>query len=360
MAERITQQLIATKAGVHSSTVSLALADHPSIPLATRKRIKALAIKLGYRRDPLLAALVSYRKNRPPTEKGVLGWIDLRTDKKAVLSAYGPLWDGAFERARDRGWKLEIFLPAQDGLSLPKLSRILRARGIQGLVIAPLPDGVSSMNLEWPWFSAVVASRTLLAPRLHSIAPHQAYNMRLLCLKTHALGYRAPGLFIGVAANERVGHNWVGAFLDFQHSTPGVRAIPPLTPAAATDPAKLVAWARRHRPDVIITTRPAECVAILGAAGIRIPADVGLAQPSGVATGSDLPLYHVDECFAEVGRRAIDTLEGMIHRHETGVPAKPLSISIEGELRDGPTLRARGSARGPARSTLNYMSSAVD
>ena len=335
MAERITQQAIATKAGVHSSTVSLALADHPSIPADTRKRIKALAIKLGYRRDPLLSALVSYRKNRAPVAKGVLGWIDLRTNPQVAPSAYNPLWDGALERSRERGWKLEVFCPAQDGLSLPKLSRILRARGIQGLVIAPLPDGVSAMNLEWPWFSAVVASRTLLTPRLHSIAPHQAHNMRLLSLKIHALGYRRPGLFIGQAANERVGHNWLGAFLDFQFSTPGLQAIPPLTPAAATDPAELVAWAKKYRPDVIITTRPADCRAMLGAAGLRIPEDVALAQPNGEVGAGDPLICYVDECFAEVGRRSIDTLEGMIHRHETGVPAKPLSISIDGELRTG-------------------------
>jgi DNA-binding LacI/PurR family transcriptional regulator len=343
MAERVTQQLIATKAGVHSSTVSLALADHPSIPAATRKRIKALALKLGCRRDPLLAALVAYRKNRAPIAKGVLGWIDLHADKKRARTAFGPLWDGAVARARERGWNLEVFCPAHDGLSLPKLSRILRARGIQGLVIAPLPDGLSTLELEWSWFSAVVASRTLLSPRLHSIAPHQAFNMRLLCQKLYALGYRSPGLFIGQAANERVEHNWGGAFLDFQFTTLGVRAIPPLTPAGATDSAALVGWAQNHRPDVIITTRPADCRAILGKEGIRIPEDVVLAQPNGDIGAGEALICYVDECFAEVGRRAIDTIEAMINRHETGVPGKPLSISIDGEIRDRLSLRPCGT-----------------
>ena len=48
---RPTVKLIAAKAGLSGAAVSLALRDHPSIPPATRARIKRLADQLGYRVD---------------------------------------------------------------------------------------------------------------------------------------------------------------------------------------------------------------------------------------------------------------------------------------------------------------------
>jgi len=43
---------VARAAGVHQTTVSLALRNHASIPAATRERIKAAAAELGYKQIP--------------------------------------------------------------------------------------------------------------------------------------------------------------------------------------------------------------------------------------------------------------------------------------------------------------------
>ena len=48
---------LAKIAGVSESTVSRALADHPSVAQATRVRIKALASELGYRINPIARSL---------------------------------------------------------------------------------------------------------------------------------------------------------------------------------------------------------------------------------------------------------------------------------------------------------------
>ena len=55
---KATLEDVALKAGVHRTTVSLALREHPRIPAATRMRIKAIAAKLGYRINPLVSALL--------------------------------------------------------------------------------------------------------------------------------------------------------------------------------------------------------------------------------------------------------------------------------------------------------------
>ena len=59
----VTLQDVADRAGVHRSTVALALRDHPRIPAATRTRLRALATQLGYRQNPLVAALMRSRRS---------------------------------------------------------------------------------------------------------------------------------------------------------------------------------------------------------------------------------------------------------------------------------------------------------
>ena len=51
-------QDIADRVGLSRSAVSLALRNHPSIPEATRERVRQAAAELGYRRNPLVAALM--------------------------------------------------------------------------------------------------------------------------------------------------------------------------------------------------------------------------------------------------------------------------------------------------------------
>ena len=61
---RVTQQDVALRAGVHRTAVSLALKKHPSIPAETRERIEAVAAEMGYVPDPMLSALAAYRGSR--------------------------------------------------------------------------------------------------------------------------------------------------------------------------------------------------------------------------------------------------------------------------------------------------------
>ena len=55
---------VAQAAGVSVMTVSLALRRAPSIPEATRQRVLAEAARLGYRRNPLVSALMAGLRGR--------------------------------------------------------------------------------------------------------------------------------------------------------------------------------------------------------------------------------------------------------------------------------------------------------
>ncbi|RRJ98846.1 LacI family DNA-binding transcriptional regulator [Opitutaceae bacterium TAV3] len=60
----VNMEAVARAAGVHRTTVSMALRGHPKLPEATRARIRELAERMGYRPNPLVQALMSTRAAR--------------------------------------------------------------------------------------------------------------------------------------------------------------------------------------------------------------------------------------------------------------------------------------------------------
>ncbi len=52
---------------MHFTTVGLALRGEFPLPESTRRRIRDIADRLGYRPDPMLAALNVYRRSKRPS-----------------------------------------------------------------------------------------------------------------------------------------------------------------------------------------------------------------------------------------------------------------------------------------------------
>lgn len=134
MTRRITQRDIAREAGVDVSTVCLSLNGHPRIPAATRERITALALEMGYRPDPALSSIAMTRWQGRRDVKGlVIGFLG---DPKADTEIEARIQEaGAREQAKALGYGLERFSIAAYP-SPEKLAQVLRARGIRGLIVA--------------------------------------------------------------------------------------------------------------------------------------------------------------------------------------------------------------------------------
>src|SRR3954470_9489823 len=188
---RTTQDDVARTAGVHRTTVSLALKDHPRIPVATRQRIRAIADRLGYAPDPMLSSLVAYRtQKRPVAFHGTLGWL--------VSSAEGFTWrevphfrdayEGALARARRCGFEFELFDLHGPGMTPHRLAGILRARNITGLLLCP--QRIPHLTLEFPWdeFSAVTFGYGMAEPKLHTVSPAHYLAVRRIMAELPRLG----------------------------------------------------------------------------------------------------------------------------------------------------------------------------
>ena len=339
----VTQHDVALAAGVSRSTVTRALRDDPQISAAERARIHALAQKLGYRPNPLVTALMTQlRTGKPATFRGTLGYVVFGWDEAAWRANpdQRAMFEGAQNRATELGYRVELHVHEPARMSARRLSGLLVARGIQGLLLpAPSRHEIDPPLLQWPKFALATLGFRLGGPGLHFTANDHFASTWSLLHNLEGRGYRRPGLLLDTTVESLTSFRIEGAFAAFQshHLAPADRLAPLLAPGLA--PETVLAWARREKPDVVIANTPAP-LASLRAAGVRVPAQTGFAllrvnqheHPgvSGMNPRSDL-----------VGSAGVDMVTAQINRSETGMPANQRGLLVESDWHEGATLRPR-------------------
>ena len=348
---RVILKDIAIKAGVHVTTVSLALRNHQRIPEATRKRIRELAKKMGYQPDPLLRSLTAYRGNimerkNPPTLAYVTNWDTRWGWKKAV--AHLGFFAGAQAKAEELGYKLEHFWLHEPGLTQERLSRMLCVRGINGLIIASHSRQMGD-NLEFDWdrFSAVKIDYFPHRPVLHNVTNNQSSVIRLAMRKVIEAGYRRIGFVMHRGWNHAVDHNWTAGFLCEQEQLPRASRIPThifpepfpvdrwfneTDASVQADPEPLGRWLEKYRPEVLIS-KAAYVLPALKQLGIQVPRDLAfvnlfLDEHSAGQAG-------VRQNHTMVGSLAVEILAGQLHHQKFGIPQIPTTTFVEGTWFDG-------------------------
>lgn len=338
---RPTQKDIARLAGVTQATVSLALRKHPAIKQETIELVLSAARKLGYSPDPYLSGLSSYRKRiRAPELRATLAWLSNDADgtvcwkKRRPFDAYHA---GAVERAAELGYRIEEHYLRAPGMTPGRLSGILQARGIQGILLAPQPEpNFQLMDFSFDHFSVVTFGYTLAHPRLHLVTWHQFRAMEMAFRKLLSLGYRRPGLALAIESDERSDRNWSSAFWSEQrHCLPSDCHVPALVEEDLSRE-RVLEWFHRYRPDVVLAIWP-RVYHWLMEAGVSVPQDLGFTLLS-IPEGDDhfSGLY---ETPRSIGAKAVEFVVDMIHRFETGIPTMQVCMLVEGAWRDGVTLQ---------------------
>ena len=139
---QITLKQVAERAGVSVMTASRALRNQSNVTTETRERILRASRELGYRPNPLVSALMSYRRaSRIVHDTLTLGWITTFSSRNGwkAVRINQLFYDGAVEAAARHGYKLETFWLREPGMSTRRLNSILYSRNINGLLIPPLP-----------------------------------------------------------------------------------------------------------------------------------------------------------------------------------------------------------------------------
>ena len=335
---RVTLRSIAEVLGLHHSTVSRALKNDRRIPAETRERILKLARELGYQPDPMLSALMTYRKGRSAQERyrATLGWITNYPTRDGwreyEKNAY---FRGASRRAAELGYTLEEFWLAEPGLTQKRAIQILEARNIHGLFFIPPPRSRAHLMLDWSRFAAITFGRTLASPVFHNVDNDHFRSLAVLMRQLKRLGYRRPGFASWPRIHESNDRAWTAAFGAYQGLPPRDQ-IPvfmhqPWTPEAFRQ------WFLDYKPDVVVT-HDETLLGWIENWGLKVPRDVGfvLAAKHGEASPRCSGIDENSEMVAEV---AVNVLVDMINRGETGIPRQPISTMVEGRWIEGDTLR---------------------
>jgi LacI family transcriptional regulator len=338
-----TVRSLAKIAGVSASTISLALRNHPRISPAERARIRRIAEEMGYRPNPLMSRLTSQlRMSRMPSYQSTLGIVFTAARKEDVEQLGVMEWIEACEsRVAQMGYGADRFVFYESGLTPARLSAILDARNIEGLVaIGPFRGGVipAKFDILWERRATVVIGAPPFRPPLSYVSNDQFSTALLAVREALRLGYRRPGLCIHPHIDEVVEGRFEGGFFV------GQRVLPPeqRLPVCSYDPKRekqFHAWIAEARPDVILTLHP-EIAMWLGRTGLHSPRDIGLIH---LDKTPDLDKWAgMRQNHQQIGLSAVDMVLGQLQRNELGIPPFQKCTIIRSEWAPGTTVRKQG------------------
>jgi len=333
---------LAALAGVSPSAVSLALRDSPRVSVATRQRIRKLAADVGYTPDANVVALMRHlRRPRGVRQQACFGVISFYNharpwEKSRHLTR---IHEGMLRRAGELGYRLEPLWLRAPGMTYRRIRGILDARGIEGLLCFGSPDVDQDFPTELDHCAIVTLGLSIRTP-LHRITSH-FYNDTVTALnRVHRLGYRRPGLVLGVYEEARGAHTHAAAYLGWCEHTLGAGSALPVLRLTDVEKKPLLEWLDRQRPDVLIFVHLSDMLPQLRTAlreyGVRVPADLGVAVLSHVVEGTGFSGLQQNQNL--MGGWAVELLAARIANRDLGIPANPRIEMVESEWIDGKTL----------------------
>ena len=247
---------------------------------------------------------------------------------------------GAQERCDELGYQLEEFRLNDLDRSFRRLSKILWARNIQGLLFPPQQDRqrhITKANFGWENFSMISFGFSLMRPRLDVVTNAQFASCRMAVRELRSLGYRRIGLAIERRSDERSEQNFLAGFLIEQRRFLRSECVPMFFADKQDATARLEKfgkWFSSQKPDVIL--------AVSGEApDYYLSLNRTERKQCGLAI-MDVPdnnteLSGINQNNVIIGRTAVDMLVAKIHLNERGIPDTPRRILIEGRWLAGTT-----------------------
>ncbi|WP_404422380.1 LacI family DNA-binding transcriptional regulator [Nibricoccus sp. IMCC34717] len=238
--------------GVHPSTVSLAMRNHPGISEALRKRIKAAAVELGYRPDPMLDAFNTHRVAvQSHRAHSTIAWVLAVPDRAAAQADphLAALWEGARSAADHFHCQLEAFYIGPGQLTPSRLNTVLRTRGITGVIFVRIPESMPDVTLSWEHFCSLRIDSQHLAYPLYGVAPDYRQALRLAWRRLRDDGAGRIGLALGPTLEPHVRDQFLMSYEFETHRLPPSARIAPAQPGNKVE---LQEWTANHSIDALL------------------------------------------------------------------------------------------------------------
>ncbi len=301
-----------------------------------------LAQEVGYTPDAKIVQLMRHlRKPRAVRQQasfGVISFYDsLRPwEKSRHLSK---IHEGMQRRASELGYRLEPLWLRAPGMTYRRFNGILETRGIDGLLCFGSPDFEQDFPAELIGHAVVNIGLSIRTP-LHRVTSH-FYNDTVQALnRVHALGYRRPGLVLGLHEETRSAYAHSSAYLGWCEHTMGAGVALPVLRVREVEESLLTEWYERQRPDVVIFVHLPDMIArfkaILRRLQIAVPKKLGVAVLSHQVEGTGFSGLQQQQHL--MGAWAVELLAARIANRDLGVPTHPRIEMVESEWIDGDSL----------------------
>jgi DNA-binding LacI/PurR family transcriptional regulator len=332
-----TMQDVAHAAGVHVATVSRALRKRRGVSEDVRAKVQRIASELGYRTNPLVSALIRSRRNPHRTRyHATLGFLEPNwpAGAQSYRIDYRQMIEAAGQRAAAFGYRLEEFALDTEGVSAQRLSDILTARSIAGLVLPPLYAVQDAIGVEWERWPVVAVgySQRIPVPR---VVHNHSRAMVLALAKCREHERARIGLVLPRRVSEKVEDRWLAAYLLDQFRTGGV--LPPLLLAEDGGQDAFNPWLAKHRPDAIIGLQHLTPIhRWLKEARVPVPEKIALITLDYREQGPKFA--GIDQNYALLGGLAVEHLVNLVERNDRMTMQRATVLAVDGIWRDGPTL----------------------
>lgn len=337
---------IARKAGVAKSTVSLALRNSPRVAEASRLHIQKIAAEMGYHTNALVAQLMAeLRREKRQSYVATLALINLSQFESLdqLVSSVAGMLEGTRQRAEQLGYQLDRFWINEPEVTPARLTKILHARNIQGIIFFGVRDDALLQRCEplWGKLPAVVLGHPPAKPALNFVSNDHYRTAAKACTQLRAAGYKRIGIVLDRWLDNILEHRLIAGYLTdvvAQKQNPLLLYLDDPRESPRPEGKKRFAdWMKKHQPDscVCINSFILDWVKELG---FTSPGDMGVAlldlpeELRGRAAG-----MHTDPVW--LGMKAVEVLISQIHCRETGVPTFQSGLFVEGQWSEGASVR---------------------
>jgi len=332
---------IAKKTGFSTATVSLALRGAGRIPEATRIKVQAAANALGYEVHPLLSkALSLVRQPKADRYRENLAFLTEFSLDDPTLNPYPHyqknLFLGASERALTLGYKMDCLTLSGRPADHRRVSRILQARGIRGLIVIPrLALDQPRLSLDWKNFVAVEIGRTLWHPRnLHHVETSDYIKIIEALHLLKKAGYRRIGMAVEPNQNKHQRGVIYAAYLLQQMKQAPRKRIPVASATGEWSEKTFRAWMTHYRPDVLIVHDVRTVMSWLDAMGLKVLEDVSLFCLN--AQSENFSGLRRD--YREMGRQAVEMVSLLLEIGDFGLKTNARCWQVDEYWQAGNTL----------------------
>ena len=334
---------IAEKAGLSVTAVSLAMRGSNRVSAEKRQIIKTIALELGYKRDPMMSALCSYRDTiRPKINNSNIYFLQFGDEAQSLLdqgTVAKDFWNGALDETKNLGYSLNKIWIGDPILNPSRVHSILKSRGVAGLVVYQANCPIINLQPILKDFSLIWLGDGPKEASLHCVRINRFSSMKLAWENLSRLGYKNSGLILAEHSLDQNYGEWEAAHNHFQQKFTGsTNYIPPLTFKSNEDcnAAVLNEWVQQWNLEVVVSAFP-RVYNLLQDLDIRIPQDLGYLS---LTTEINSEVSGIDQQTKSIAKTGVRLLDQLICNREQGIPQHQQVIETNGEWNSGRTLRS--------------------